>query len=219
MSEKKLTSIVKDSYGNEWSITASFAYISLVEQTPLFKNFNTKEYPDVLGNVAGQLQLIEFTDLILNNFTFEQEGEVEIPEFLGGGTMGIHNEVEHAICKQGLIAAASLAETVCFIIVVSNGVTLPEHHSFKKLIKVAQQSKLIDEIDADLLNQLRELRNSLHLHIDSFTTDFYHIEQYETAKSCLYWMLIKLLGIDERVMSIHFPYLPRRDKEELEFEV
>lgn len=215
----KLISTVKDSYGNEWSITASRVYESLIEQAPRFKNFDAEKYPDVVSNIAGQLQLLEFTDLLLSNFTFEPEGEIELPEFIGGGNAEIHNEIEHAVYKQGLIAAASLAESVCFIIVQSNKIKLPEHYSFKKLIGIALSNNLIEELDAVLLNQLRELRNSLHLHIDSFDVSFYHSHQYETAKTCLYWILIKLLGIDEKIMSIHFQYLSRQDKEGLHFEM
>ncbi|MBP6924248.1 MAG: hypothetical protein KBC62_03220 [Candidatus Pacebacteria bacterium] len=96
---------------------------------------------------------------------------------------------------------------------------MPDRYSFKKLIEIAEGSNLIDSFDAELLQQLRELRNSLHLHIDSFGRGTYHAELYDTAKACLYWLLLKLLGIDEKVMTIHFPYLPKQNKEELYYEV
>lgn len=219
MQNNKLTSTVIDKHGSEWSVTASVVYESLIENAPIFSRFTSDKYPDVVSNIAGQLQFIEFTELLLNNFDFEPEGEEELPEFVGGGTAWIHNEVEHSLYKQGMIGAASIAEAVCFILVKSSGIELPERFSFKKLTEVAEQNNVIDTFDAGLLHQLRELRNSLHLYIDSYDVAFYHAEQYNTAKSCLYWILIKLLGIDEKVMSIHFPYLPKQDKGELYFEV
>lgn len=222
MLKNKLISVVKDSYGNEWTITASAVYESLIKNAPLFCNFDEEKYPNVISNVATQLQLLEFNDLLLSNFTFEPEGEVELPSFIGGGTAEIHNEVEHAICKQGLIATGSVAETVCFIILESNRVEVPKRCSFEKLIKLSLNNNLIDYYDAKLLDELRRLRNNLHFHIDqnkSFDIGFFHIEQYDIAKSCLYWILTKLLKIDEKVTSIHFPYLPKKNKEELHFEL
>lgn len=219
MQMNKLTSTIKDKHGNEWSITASAVYESLIEKAPLFSNFDSSKHWNLVDNIAGQLQLLEFTELLIDNFDFEPEGEMELPEFAGGGTFEIHNEVEHSLYKQGIIASASVAEAVCFILVRCNGIELPERCSFKKLIEIAESSNLVDSVDAELLQQLRELRNSLHLHIDSYDRGTYHAELYVTAKGCLYWLLLKLLGIDVKVMSIQFPFLPNIDKRELFFEV
>lgn len=219
MSKDKLTSTVKDKHGNEWTLTAQEVYESIIEDAPFFSNFDSAKHYDALFNVAGQLQFLEFTELMMNSFEFEHEGEIELPEFVGGGTAYEHNQVEHSIYKQGVIAAASVAEALCFILLQVHKVELPNRCDFICLIKTAKSNSLIDEFDSDLLHELRKLRNSLHLHGNTYDLATFTYDNYATAKACLYWLLLHLLKLDERVMSIHFPFLPKVDKEELFFEV
>jgi hypothetical protein len=219
MSKDKLTSTVKDKYGNEWSITAQEVYESIIQDAPLYSNFDSAKHYDALFNVAGQLQFLEFTELMIDSFEFEIEGEIELPDFAGGGNAQMHNQVEHSVYKQGVIAVASVAEALCFILILANKAELPKRVKFETLIEAAKEGGLIDDFDTELLHELRKLRNSLHLHGSTYDLATFTYDNYVTAKSCLYWLLLHLLKIDERVMSIHFPFLPKLDKEELYFEV
>jgi hypothetical protein len=219
MANKRLTSNIKDKHGNQWSITSNNVYESIITNAPLYSKIDAKNHYDLAGNIAGQFQLLEFTELLLNQFEFETEGEVEIPEFIGEGTVEIHNEVEHALFKQGHIAVATIAETICYMLIKTNNIKLKDRFGFSDLIRIAGNYNLINKTEVDLLHKLRLLRNSVHLHTDSYDVSYYHEENYETAKACLYLILIKFLKIDERVMMIHFPYLPKRNKQELSFEL
>lgn len=221
MGYDKLTSVIRDKYGNEWSISAWEVYESIVT-TPLNKQFDAEEYHDVIHNIAGQLQFLEFTESLINNLEFEPEElekSIQLPESLAGGELITHrhNEVEHSFYKQGIITVSSVAEAVCVFLLHLNSIKLPR--TFKKCIDEARDSDLIDEYDQELLHELRKLRNSIHLHSDGYTLEFYNEENYLTAKACLYWLLRNLLKLDEKVVSIHFPYLPKRNKDELFFEV
>ena len=219
MSKDKLTSTVKDKHGNEWTLTAQEVYESIIEDAPFYSNFDSAKHHDALFNVAGQLQFLEFTELMINSFEFEHEGEVELPEFIGGGTAYKHNQVEHSVYKQGVIAVASVAEALCFMLILVNKAELPKRVKFETLIDTAKDAGLVDDFDAELLHELRKLRNSLHLHGNTYDLATFTYDNYATAKACLYWLLLHLLKLDERVMSIHFPFLPKVGKEELFFEV
>lgn len=204
----KLVTKITDEHGNTWSITATSVYVSLFESALNAQKINISN-PDLLNNIASNFQFIEFTELTLENYEFEPEFEVDMPQFLGGGNAEIHNEVLHSLYKQGIITVSAIAEAVCYILINSLNYKFNNEPSFYEMIKIANKNNLISHDESSLLHKLRKLRNSTHLHIDSFDIGFFHDEQYNAAKGCLYILVERLLKLDEKVISIHFPYLPK----------
>ncbi len=212
-----LVSKIADRHGGTWSITAGSVYVSLFEQALKAQKVNIDNF-NLLNNIASNLQFIEFTELVLKNFDFIPEGEIEMPDFLGGGSAQIHNEVLHSLYKQGIIAVSAIAESICFILVSSLNKKFENEPGYFEMIKIAGQNNLISRDESSLFHKLRKLRNSTHLHIDSFDISFFHNEQYNAAKGCLYILVERILKLDEKVISIHFPYLPKVAISNLTFE-